>query len=107
MGGVAGLLQKGGQHGEACGYSTRPQGLQGPVLSAQVVGVPGWYISFCRIPFQTREKFKEHQKEDWAEKTKCNMCGHKLNCRALKKHMENMHEKEIGWVVQHQPGAPS
>ena len=56
--------------------------------------------SFCRIPFQTMEKFKEHQKEDWAEKTKCNMCVDKLNCRALKKHMENIHEKKIDWVVQ-------
>ena len=41
VGGVAGLLQQGRQHGEACGYSTRPQRLQGPVLSAQVVRVPG------------------------------------------------------------------
>ena len=89
------------EHAKFCNIPVEPYGLAHARACDEYNRKNGPFrCSFCRIPFQTREKFKEHQKEDWAEKTKCNMCGHKLNCRALKKHMENTHEKEIDWVVQ-------
>ena len=46
------------------------------------------------------ENFQNHQKEDWAEKTKCQLCGNKLNCMALKKHMKHIHGKDFPWIVK-------
>ena len=56
--------------------------------------------TFCRILFDKKEKFQEHQKEDWAEKTKCQLCGNKLNCMALRKHMKHIHGKNLQWIVK-------
>ena len=60
-----------------------------PQVKMSIIKIHGPFrCSLCRVLFNTREKFKERQKEDWAEKTKCYQCGHKLNCMALKKHIK-------------------
>ena len=72
-----------------------------PQVKMSIIKIHGPFrCSLCRVLFHTQEKFKEHQKEDWVEKTKCYQCGHKLNCMALKKHIKNMHNKDIPWIVQ-------
>ena len=56
--------------------------------------------TFCRVRYGIKENFQNHQKEDWAEKTKCQLCGNKLNCMALKKHMKHIHGKDLPWIVK-------
>ena len=56
--------------------------------------------TFCRVRYGKKENFQNHQKEDWAEKTKCQLCGNKLNCMALKKHMKHIHGKDFPWIVK-------
>ena len=71
-----------------------------PQVKMSIIKIHGPFrCSLCRVLFNTREKFKEHQQEDWAEKTKCYQCGYKLNCMALKRHIKNTHNKDISCIV--------
>ena len=56
--------------------------------------------TFCRGLFETREEFVEHQIKASTEKNKCELCGKKVNCFALKKHMNNIHGKDFQWLVK-------
>jgi hypothetical protein len=56
--------------------------------------------TFCRGLYGTREEFVEHQSEAYTEKNKCELCGKKLNCFALNKHMNYIHGKDLQWVVK-------
>ena len=56
--------------------------------------------TFCRFLFETREKFEEHQNYVWTQRTKCELCGNKLNCMALKEHMKTIHGKDLQWLVK-------
>ena len=56
--------------------------------------------TFCRLQFETREKFVGHQAEARTETIKCNFFGNKLNCNALKKHKKNIHGKDFQWLVK-------
>ena len=56
--------------------------------------------TFCRVLFVQKEKFQEHQKEDWHEKSKCHLWGNKLTCMLLRKHMKDIHGKNLQWIVK-------
>ena len=55
--------------------------------------------TFCGVRYGKKENFQNHQKEEWAKKTKCQLCGNKLNCMALKKHMKHIHGNDFPWIV--------
>ena len=56
--------------------------------------------TFCRLEFETRDNFVEHQAEARTKTIKCDFCGNRLHCNALKKHMKNIHGKDFRWLVK-------